>query len=279
MVSKKKVEGLKKINELLKDYKSILLFNLNKLPSKQLHEIRNKLKEEEIYTLIQKKRILEFGLKENNLNLNINSLKQPTIIYSNKPIFSIVKTLRRVKVKRKAKVGEVINSDIEINSGNTEIQAGPAIAIFKQFKIQTIIKNGKIVIKEPKVICRSGEEINSNLVSLLNMLHIEPLELTIQPELGYSQNIAYNKSVLELDENYFKEKISTTTNNLFKLTVNIGYPTKENISLLLQKTWQNTKNLGLNLKLPVKELLPDLVRTAYLKANKLNSEVSKNIND
>ncbi len=277
MVSKKKVEGLKKINELLKDYKSILLFDLNKLPSKQLHEIRNKLKEEEIYTLIQKKRSLEFGLKENNLN--INSLKQPAIIYSNKPIFSIVKTLRRVKVKRKAKVGEVINSDIEINSGNTEIQAGPAIAIFKQFKIQTIIKNGKIVIKEPKVICRSGEEINSNLVSLLNMLHIEPLELTIQPELGYSQNIAYNKSVLELDENYFKEKISTVTNNLFKLTVNIGYPTKENISLLLQKTWQNTKNLGLNLKLPVKELLPDLVRTAYLKANKLNSEVSKNIND
>ncbi len=111
------------------------------------------------------------------------------------------------------------------------------------------------------------------------MLHIEPLELTIQPELGYSQNIAYNKHVLELDENYFKEKISVAANNLFKLTVNIGYPTKENISLLLQKTWQNTKNLGLNLKLPVKELLPDLVRTAYLKANKLNSEVSKNIND
>ncbi len=143
MVSKKKVEGLKKINELLKDYKSILLFDLNKLPSKQLHEIRNKLKEEEIYTLIQKKRSLEFGLKENNLNLNINSLKEPAIIYSNKPIFSIVKTLRRVKVKRKAKVGEVINSDIEIESGNTEIQAGPAIAIFKQFKIQTIIKMEK----------------------------------------------------------------------------------------------------------------------------------------
>lgn len=275
MVSTKKVSDLKKINELLKDYKSILLFDLNNLPSRQLHEIRNKLKAEEIYTLISKKKILELGLKENNLDLNIDNLKQPAIIYSNKDIFDVVKNLRKLKVKRKAKVGEVVNSDIEIKAMDTEIQAGPAISIFKQFQIPTIMKNGKIAIREPKVVCKGGDEINSNLVSLLNMLHIEPLELTIQPELGYSENITYNKDVLELDENYFKEQISVASNNLFKLTLDIGYPTKQNILYLLQRTSQNVRNLGLKIELPIKELLPDLIKTAQLKADKLNSKISK----
>lgn len=275
MVSKKKVSDLKKISELVKSYKSILLFDLNNLPSRQLHEIRNKLKGEEINTLVSKKKVLGLSLKENNLDLNIDDLKQPAIIYSNKDIFGIVKNLRKLKVKRKAKAGEVVNSDIEVQAMDTEIQAGPAISIFKQFQIQTIMKNGKIAIKESKVVCKGGDEINPGLVSLLNMLHIEPLELTIQPEIGYSENIVYNKEVLELDEKYFKEQISVASNNLFKLTVDISYPTKQNISYLLQKASQNVRNLGLKIELPVKELLPDLIRISQLKANKLNSEVSK----
>lgn len=270
MVSGKKISELKKINKLLKDYNSLMLFDLNNLPSRQLHEIRNKLKGEEIYTLISKKRVLELSLKENNLNLNIDNLKQPAIIYSNKDIFDIVKNLRKLKVKRKAKAGEIVDSDIEVQAMDTEIQAGPAISIFKQFQIQTIMKNGKIAIREPKVVCKGGDKANSDLVSLLNMLHIEPLELTIHPEIGYDKNIVYNKDILELDENYFKNQISVGMGNLFKLTITIGYPTNQNISYFLQKSSQSARNLGLNLNLPIKELLPDLIKTAQLKANKLN---------
>jgi len=276
MVSTKKIEGLKKINELLKSYKSILLFDLNNLPSKQLHEIRNKLKEKEIYTLISKKRVLKLGLKENNLNLNIDNLKQPAIIYSNKNIFDIIKNLRKLKVKRKVKIGEILSSDIEVPAMDTGIQAGPAISIFKQFQIQTMMKNGKISIREKKVVCRKGEKANSDLISLLNMLHIEPLELTIQPEIGYSENIVYNTDILKMDEDYFEKQISIAANNLFKLTVSMGYPTEQNIAYFLQKVLQNVRTLGLKIRLPIKELLPDLLREAHLNADKLNSKISKN---
>jgi len=272
MVSKKKIEGLKKINELLKNYKSILMFDLNNLPSKQLHKIRNKLKEEEIYTLVQKKRILELGLKENNLDLKLSNLKQPAIIYSNKDIFDIVKNLRKLKIKRKAKAGEIADSDIEVEEMNTGIQVGPAISIFKQFKIQTIVKEGKIAIKEKKVVCKKGDTITADMVSLFNMLNIEPVEINISPELGYSENIVYNKEILKLDEDYFKEQIKIAADNLFKVTVYISYPTKQNISLLLQKANKNAEILGLNIQLPVKDLLPELIKIAQLRANKLNNE-------
>jgi len=44
----------------------------------------------------------------------------------------------------------------------------------------------------------------------------------------------------------------------------------------LQKVLQNVRTLGLKIRLPVKELLPDLLREAHLNADKLNSKVSKN---
>jgi large subunit ribosomal protein L10 len=252
MVSETKQKFLAELKEILKSYKTILLFDLENLPSKQLHYIRNKLKNDEIFTLISKKRILEFALRENKINLDLNDIKQPGLIYSNKDIFEVSKKLKELKVKRKAKTGEKASSDIEVPAGDTGIQAGPAISIFKQFKIQTIMKDGKIAIKDPTVVCKTGNEIDLNLVSLLNMLGIEPIEMNLSPEKGYFNKMVYNKFVLNLDKNYFVENIGVIANNLFKLTIYLNYPTKQNISLLLQKGYRNSRNLGIKLGAPFK---------------------------
>ncbi len=271
MVSKKKIGMLKKINKLLKDYDSLLLFDLDQIPSKQLHQIRNKLKDEKIFTIIPKKSVLELSLKENKKDLGLDEFKQPALIYSNKNIFDILKNLKKLTVKRKIKVNEIVSHEVEIPAMDTEIQAGPAISIFKQFQIQTIMKAGKIAVREPKVVCKEGDKAEGGLVSLLNMLNIEPAELTIQPALGYSQNLLYNKSILELDETYFKDQINICANNLFKLTSHIGYLTKDNRVILLQKSGQHARSLGVKLGVPAKELLPDLLRTAHANASNLDA--------
>lgn len=271
MVSEKKVLEMKKIAELLKKYKTVLLFDLRGLPSKQTHSIRNQLKKNEIFSLISNKSVLELALKEIKIDLDFKEINQPGIIYSNKGIFEIVKELKKLKAKRKAKVNETATSDIELKAMDTNIQAGPAISIFKQFKIQTIMKNGKIAIKDPKVICETGGKITSDLVSLLNMLGIEPMELMIRPEVGFSEDLVYSTLVLNLDENYFQNQLSEVANNLFKITVNLGYPTKQNTAFLIQKSYNQVRNVGINTRIPAKEVLPDILRIAQSKAQKLTS--------
>jgi large subunit ribosomal protein L10 len=271
MVSERKKKWLEKIKEILKSYKTVILFDLNKLPAKQLHIIRNKLKASDIYTIISKKRILELAIKENNINLNLGNIKQPGLIYSNKNIFEIIKAIKNIKVKRKAKAGEVAPENIEVPAGDTGIQTGPAISIFKQFKIQTMIKDGKIAIKEPTIVCQKGDKISMGLVSLLNMLGIEPIEMKLEVENGFSDGIFYSKDILSLDEEYFKDNIAEISEKIFKLTLAIGYPTKYNIIYLLQKALFNTRNLGITLGIPAKDLITEMLRLAQYNAIKLSN--------
>ena len=275
MVSKQKVALLGEVNNIFKSNKTVFLFDLQNLPSSQLHDIRNKLKKDEIYTLVIKKGILERSLKDSKIPLSLEELDQPALIYSNKDIFYISKALKKLKVSRKAKVSEIATEDIELPAGDTGIQAGPAISTLKHFKIQTIMKDGKIGIKDPTPVCKKGETITAELLSLINMLNIEPIEMTIQPELAYSEKIIYNSEVLKLDEQFFKDQISLSENNVFKLTVSINYPTKQNISFLLQKASQRGKTLSIELGLPAKEIMPELINKAHARASSLDASLQK----
>ena len=151
------------------------------------------------------------------------------------------------------------------------MMAGPAISIFKKFGIQTMIKDGKISIKEPKVVCKEGEEISMDLVSLLNSLNIEPLEVSIAPVIGYYDGLVYSKDILNLDENYFIDGISKIANNLFKITVSINYPTNQNISFLIQKAETNANSLALKLGIPYnREIAESLIVLSSTHAKKFN---------
>jgi len=269
MVAKRKVESRKKLDKIFKSHKSVLVFDLSGLPSGQLHGIRNNLKEKEIYSYIAKKRVIEKAVEESKMNLKIDGIKQPAIIYSNKPIFDVVKTLNLIKTKRKAKADEDCPDDIILPAGPTPAQAGPAISIFKTFAIQTMIKEGKIAIREPKTVCKKGEKIPAGLISLLNMLNITPIEMSISPLAGTSDNLFYNSDVFSINEEFVKGQLMAASGKVMWLTYGIGYPTKQNSSLLLAKGWRNAKAVGIKTGMPAKEIMSDLIRVAHKGAKSL----------
>jgi ribosomal protein L10 len=269
MVSKRKVASKKKLDKLLKDYKSVLIFDLAGLPSSQLHEIRNSLKEKEVYTYIAKKRVIERAINDSKLNLKVEGVRQPALICSNKGIFEVSKILGQIKTNRKAKAGEEAPEDITLPAGPTPAQAGPAISIFKTFQVQTMIKEGKIAIREPKTVCEKGNKVPAELISLLNMLGITPIEMSISPVVGTSENLFYTPDVLGVNEEFVKTQLLMASGSIFKITVRLGYPTKQNIDFLLGNGWRNAKALGIKTGMPAKELMADILMTAYSGAKKL----------
>ncbi|MGC9310115.1 MAG: 50S ribosomal protein L10 [Candidatus Aenigmatarchaeota archaeon] len=269
MVAKKKVETRKSLGKILKSSKSVVVFDLEGIPSKQLHRIRNELKSRGVFSNIAKKRVLERAAEDAGISLSFEGLRQPAIIYSDKPVFEVAGELRKLKIMRKAKAGENSPMDITLPAGPTPAQAGPAISIFKSFAITTMIKDGKISIKDPKTVCRAGEPVSLNLVSLLNMLGIEPVEMSISPESGYCDGLFYTKDVFCIDKGFLEVQILQAAGNLSRLTYGLGYPTKQNAPLLLAKAFGNAKSLGIKTGVPSKDTLPDILRIARAGAMKL----------
>jgi large subunit ribosomal protein L10 len=269
MVSARKKETLKNLKGVFKSSNSFLVFDLKGLPAKQLHEIRNKLKEEGINTSVAKRKIFEKAIEDSGIKLNISDLSQPALAYTDKGIFEAVGSIKSLKTKRKAKSGETAPADLAVPPGNTGIPAGPAISIFKQFTIQTLMKDGKIHIKDEKIVCKEGQNIETGLISLLNMLGIEPIEMFISPQGGYSQGLLYTKDIFEINKAYLEERISIAGESVFKLTYRLGYPTKQNAALLLSSGFSKVKRLGLELGVPAKGTIKDLLRVAGCKAKKL----------
>lgn len=269
MVAPKKIESKKKLNEIFKSHKSVIVFDLAGLPSSQLHEIRNTLKEKEIYTLVAKKKVLEKAIHDSKIKLEVKEAKQPAIIYSNKGIFEVAKNLKQISTKRKAKAGETAPEDIVLPVGPTPAQAGPAISIFKQFAIQTMIKDGKIGIREAKTVCKKGESVPAELISLLNMLSITPIDMLISPSVGYSENLFYTKDVFDISEELIRSQVLSASAKMTKVTYKIGYPTKQNANLLLAKGWRGARTLGIKIGIPSKEIMKDMVIFAHSGAKKL----------
>lgn len=208
-------------------------------------------------------------MEEEKLTLPLDGIKMPALIFSNKSVFEVLKKLRLYKLPMRAKAGNKAPKDIVIKKGVTKIPAGPAIATFKAFKIPTFVKEGKIAIREDFKLCGAGEIINESMVSLLNLLGIEPLEIGIKPKHAYSENVIYDEFVLSLEEDWFKEEIKSSIKSAINLATNLKIPTKQNISLLLAEGYLNARNLGLYLGIPSRETISELLVKAYNNAKAL----------
>jgi len=268
MVSERKKRMAEKIKSFIRSYRTIFVFDLHSIPASQLHKIRELLKDV-AKIFVVKKRVLQKVMEEEKLTLPLEGIKMPALIFSDRSVFDVVKKLRLYKLPMKAKPGDKAPKDIVIKKGVTQVPAGPAIATFKAFKMPTFVKDGKIAIKEDFKLCNAGEVINENMVSLLNLLGIEPLEIGIRPKCAYSENVVYDEFVLSLEEDWFREHIKSSVSNALNLATNIKIPTKQNISLLLAEGYMNAKNLGLYLGIPSKETISELLVKASNNAKAL----------
>ncbi|MEM3609171.1 MAG: 50S ribosomal protein L10, partial [Candidatus Bathyarchaeia archaeon] len=59
----------------------------------------------------------------------------------------------------------------------------------------------------------------------------------------------------------------------FMLALNVAYPTRENIAMLLQIAYREAYTLSLNAAVPTKETIADLIRKAHMEMLSLSSRL------
>ena len=250
-----KIAEVKELEQFIDDKKVVGILDLENLPSKQLQEIRKKLRGKadiRISKSILIQKAIE-NLKRKDLKKLESYMDGPAgIIVSDEDPFMLYRFLKKNRSKALAKPGMIAPNDIIVPAGGTDIPAGPALAEFKIAKIDVKLNKGKIEIAHDSLVAKKGEPITPQVSSALAKLGITPIEIGLKINAIIEKGLVYTPEVLDIDEEKFMAKLVGAYHSALNLSVNAGYPNKESIKIMIQKAYSNAMNLAVNAEIPTK---------------------------
>lgn len=272
MVSEKKKQTLKEVREDLKKYKVIGIIDMFKLPAKQLHDIRNKLRKDAVIKMV-KKRIIKLAFKDCGLKgieeLDKHIQGEPALLLSNTDPFKMAKTISASKSKAFAKPGDISPMQIIIKAGPTPLPPGPVIGELQRAKIPASVEGEKINVVRDTVVAEEGDVINKVLADILAKLSIEPMEIGLNLIAAWENGYVYAKDILFVSTEKYVEDIRAASSRAFNLAYNAGYYTKDNIPLFLSKAHQQAFAIALEADILTRETVKPLISKANAQAEAL----------
>jgi large subunit ribosomal protein L10 len=243
----KKEEKVKVVEELAKKfdkYPTIGIFDLYKIPTKLLKEVKKKLSGK-IRLEVIKKNLILLALEKSKGN--VKKLKnfitlQPALIFSTENGMEIFSQIENIEIEDYAKEGDIVDKNIVIEPGVTTLSAGPVIGELSRVGIPVGVEGGKIAIKKRVTVLKSGGKVTKELASALRRLDIKPMKIGIKLNCLYSNGIVFDRDVLDFVKG-LKDAMKNAYFDMLTFTINIGWITKESIKYLLIKAYQNARRL------------------------------------
>lgn len=258
MVSKRNVAMYAKIRPEVEKYSVIGILDIYKLPAKQLQEIKEKLRSQAKIKVVKKvfiKKLLKELGKKGLENLEKYVGNYPALLLSNANIFELAREIEKAKTPAMAKAGDIAPKDIVIKAGPTPLPPGPAIGELQRLKIPAGVEGDKIAVKKDTVVLKEGEVITKEHADLFMKLGIQPMEIGLNLLAAWDNGTVFEKDILFVPIEEYINQIMTAYRNALNLSVNVGYPTKENIELLIAKAHNDAMNLALNADIITKETI------------------------
>jgi large subunit ribosomal protein L10 len=243
MVKEEKLKKVEELKKMIEEFPVIGIADLYKFPSRELQKIRKVVRDEGLIKASKKSTII-FALKEAKKE-RIQELEkiipnQPAIIFMKENAFKSYLKLVSMKFETYAKEFDIAPNDIVVPAGPTSLLAGPVISELTKAGIPAGVEEGKIAIKKEVTVVKKGERISKEVANALRKLDIKPISISLNVLGFYENGMIYTKDVLELVKT-FPEKLVVAHQQAVNLSVNVCYPTKETIKLLLIKAFNNAK--------------------------------------
>ncbi len=259
-------------------YPIVGVVNMENLPSPQLQKMRAQLRGK-VEICMTKRRLLKRVVdqtkakKKDSEKLLDYMGGMPALLFTKENPFSLAKTLKKNKSKAPAKAGQTAPNDIAIEAGKTPFAPGPIISELSQAGLKTGVEEGKVAVKERKIVVKAGEIIKDNIASLLSKFGITPMEIGLDLVAVYERGVIYTKDVLQIDEQAFLEKIALAASGAFALAIDVTYLTKETMSELLNKAHQGATSLACEAGVYEPEVIETLLAQAHAHAMSLHINV------
>lgn len=250
-VNPEKLRAVEDLSRLIEKYPVIALINLHKLPTKALQKIKREMDGKGVLRVSKKSALLLALEKTSKKNLKDYLELQTALLLTDINPFKLSVFLGKSKSTAPAKAGDVVTRNIEIKAGPTDLPPGPAITTLTKVGIPAKVEGGKISIMRNKVVCKAGETVSTDLAAALNLLKMEPMEISLNLIAAFDEGRIYKKNELFFDIDKFLLDIALAYQQGLNLSLNSGYITKETIGLMLAKAVMQAKSLITQAKLEV----------------------------
>jgi large subunit ribosomal protein L10 len=275
---KKEVEDLKK---LIEEYDLVGIVSIANLPSLQFQIMRANLRDS-VLIKIARRRLIKLALEGSSKFENPEMKKlldfaegQIGLLFTKDDPFKLYKTLKKSRTATFIKAGQVAPKDIVVKEGPTPFAPGAIIGELAQVGVKTGVDKGKVAIKADSVVAKKGDVVSEHLAGVLKRLNILPMEIGLNLLGVFDGEIVYDSEILDVDETAYLSQLTSCASNSYLLSLEIGYPTKENIEAMIGKTYRDSKMLALEQEIFCGDLAEDFVTLAQKRAMALDS-LSKN---
>lgn len=236
-VNEKKIIAVKNLSADIEKFNIIGLVDMENLPAPQLQKMKQNLRGK-VEIRMTKKNLIKYALMNSKRDLSkiIEQIRgMPALLLTNENPFKLYKIVSANKSAAPAKAGQKAPRDIIIPAGKTPFAPGPVIGELGQLGIKTGIEEGKIVIKEDKLVAKEGDVLNLKLCGLLTRLNIQPMEIGLNIVAVYENGVVFDRKVLEIDDKVVMSNLVQLHNEAMNLAVKIGYTSKDTIKVFIQK--------------------------------------------
>ena len=262
------------IKDMLKEYKSIGIANLQKVRASQLQAIKKSMAGK-VYLRVLKNTLMKLAIDEMNQE-DLKKLEEyldgsNVYLFTDLNPFKLALMLERGKVKTTAKSGDIAAMDVIVPAGNTGQPPGPIISQLNAVGLPTRIESGSVWVSKDTLVVRKGEAINERLAGVLSKLGIKAVELGISMRAVFDNGLMIVGDQLKVDVEATKKTLEQSNQEAFALALGIFYPTKETIEPLLQIAHQKAIALAVSAAVPTKDTIAALIRKANAEMTTLSN--------
>ncbi len=276
MVSQQKIQTVKEVGTLIEEYPVVGILNMHKLPGRQLHFIKEKMKGKAKIKMLKKKlleRVLSEAKRNGIKDLQAYLREQPAFLFSKSNPFELARLLSAAKSKAPAKTGDIAPYDIMIPAGPTPLPAGPAIGELQKVGLTVGVEAGKVAVKKDSIIVREGQPIRKEVADVLSKLSIEPMEIGLDLLAVWDNGTIYDKAILFVPQEKYLEDLKAGFVYGLNLSVKLNYYTKENIKVFLSKSHREAFSLAVKAGYMTKETLPHILAKAHAEAEAVQKHI------
>jgi len=266
-VAQYKKDRVTEFVDLINQYPIIGTVNMKGMPASSIQKMRGQLRKEVVIKMTKKRLIKKAFEQVKDSKKGIEKLEEylhgmPALLFTKENPFKLYSTLQKSKSPAPAKAGQIAPKDIIVPAGPTPFAPGPIISELGSIGIKAGVEGGKVTVKEDCVVAKEGEEISAKAAEILTRLGIEPMEIGLDLTAVYEEGNIFDKKVLHIDEAEFMQKIHDACSWALNLSVEAAYLTKDNIELLITKTFKDSKGLALETNFMADAVAEELVMKA-----------------
>ncbi len=260
-----KKDLVKRLIKLFEQYPIVGAVNMENLPAPQLQNMKATLRGR-IELVMTKRRLMKVAMSQSKVQglaeLEPHLVGMPALLFTKENPFALFRILKKSRSKAPAKNGQIAPFDLVVPAGQTPFAPGPIIGELGALGIKTGVEAGKVVVKADSTVAHKGDKISQKVADVLTRLDIKPMEVGLSLVAVLEKGVIYTSEILDVDEVEFMNKLQNAARWSINLSVNAGYPTKQTITLMIGKAYNDAKGLGMSQALIDSDIINDLLEKA-----------------